>query len=344
MFRLLYIGTFPPPAEGGVRLGVQTLANELKERDDVVLDIVDISKNGGVITRLWFFIRKFWNVIWRARASDLIVFSAPTSYTPLFGGVLFLISRLSSRPLVLRHSAGHNDLLYLRMNALGRWWMRNTVFAAELNLYQTKPQVEFFKSVCTGQVMLFPNHRKPPKELERRSSRVAKRFVFIGRVEVAKGADILIDAFDSISIDAELDLYGKDLIDVAEKIESLDHVSYRGTFDHGQVFEVLKQYDALILPSTYEGQPGVIVESFLAGLPVIATTIPGIQDIVQDGVNGLLFPSGDRDELKKAIELLGSDETVYRRLAENVWDTKDQFSSGFWSKLFHERCLSLISN
>jgi glycosyltransferase involved in cell wall biosynthesis len=58
-----------------------------------------------------------------------------------------------------------------------------------------------------------------------------------------------------------------------------------------EVVPTLRNYDALIFPSYYqgEGHPGVLVEAMMAGLPIITTQFRSIPELVQDGVNGLLM-------------------------------------------------------
>ena len=63
----------------------------------------------------------------------------------------------------------------------------------------------------------------------------------------------------------------------------------------------LTRADALVLPSFAEGVPVVLMEAMAAGLPVIATRIAGIPELVQDGVSGLLVPPGNAPALAKAI-------------------------------------------
>ena len=342
LLRILYIGTFPPP-EGGVRLGVQTLAEELERHPCVEVDKVDISTDIGAIRRVGFYLRRFLYILRRGQQADVLSFCAPTKYAFAFGVPLYLISRLLRRPLVLRHTAGHNDQLYCESNAISKFIFRKTVLSAELNLYQTSSQVEFFKSLCSGEVLHFPNHRKMPVQAERRAARVARRFVFIGRLEAAKGADDLIEVFSTLGSDVSLDLYGDDNFGLGRQLSSSGNIRYRGTYQYNQVFTVLQQYDVLILPSLYEGQPGVIVESFLSGMPVIATRIPGIQDIVENGETGLLVTVKEKSELRAAIETLATQEAVYKRLSQNVWDGRHRFSSEFWGNVFFEKCVSLAS-
>jgi glycosyltransferase involved in cell wall biosynthesis len=71
-----------------------------------------------------------------------------------------------------------------------------------------------------------------------------------------------------------------------------------------------------VLSSRHEGLPRAAVESLAAGVPVVATAVDGIPEVVRDGVNGILAPPGDPVGLGRGIvELLG-DEELHRRMAE----------------------------
>jgi glycosyltransferase involved in cell wall biosynthesis len=80
----------------------------------------------------------------------------------------------------------------------------------------------------------------------------------------------------------------------------------------------LSAFDIFVLPSIKEGLPYAILEAGLAKLPTVATAIGGIQDIITDGVSGLIVPPKDPGALAEAIQLLIQDEGLRTRLAENL--------------------------
>ena len=80
----------------------------------------------------------------------------------------------------------------------------------------------------------------------------------------------------------------------------------------------LKNFDIFVLPSLKEGLPYVILEAGLAGLPVIASNVGGIPEIIENGKDGLLVPPADPKELIKAIKKLIEDKTLRENLAKNL--------------------------
>ena len=80
----------------------------------------------------------------------------------------------------------------------------------------------------------------------------------------------------------------------------------------------LKNFDIFVLPSIKEGLPYVILEAGLAGLPVVASQVGGIPEIIKDGENGLLVPPKNPEALAEAIKKLIADKNMREKLAENL--------------------------
>ena len=106
------------------------------------------------------------------------------------------------------------------------------------------------------------------------------------------------------------------LQDGAEKLGIEDYVTFTGKVSN--VKDYLKQFDLFISSSLWEGLPTVIMEAMLAGVPVVATSIPGSIDLVTPGVNGWLASPNKPDHLAEVIvdALLDSEHREsYRRAA-----------------------------
>jgi glycosyltransferase involved in cell wall biosynthesis len=74
--------------------------------------------------------------------------------------------------------------------------------------------------------------------------------------------------------------------------------------------------DAVWLGSEYEGLPNAIMEAMVAGVPVVATDIPGCRDLIQSGESGFLVPVGGRAERARATLKILEDSNLARRLGE----------------------------
>jgi glycosyltransferase involved in cell wall biosynthesis len=83
----------------------------------------------------------------------------------------------------------------------------------------------------------------------------------------------------------------------------------------------LSSFDLFVLPSLWEGLPNSLLEAMAMGLPAIASAVDGIPEIIEDGQNGLLVPSGDPLALSEKIEALAADPERRQRLGKAARET-----------------------
>ncbi len=135
------------------------------------------------------------------------------------------------------------------------------------------------------------------------------RFSFIGSIMPHKGVDVLVDAFSRVSgRDAELRVYGDPgyapdyYASVVGRARN-GSVRFMGKFDNGDVYRILQETDALVVPSVWcENSPLTMHEAVLAGVPVIASNIGGMAELVRRTGNGLLFEVASVDDLHAKID------------------------------------------
>ena len=134
--------------------------------------------------------------------------------------------------------------------------------------------------------------------------------VMIGSLEERKGHARAFDALAALPGGVKLIIAGAGEEDRALRgkavslgLEGRVHfLGYRADVD-----ALLSECDALLLPSTLEATPYVIIEAMASGLPVVASNLYGIPEIVRDGETGLLVDPGAREELVRAIAALAQD-------------------------------------
>ncbi|MBK5928467.1 glycosyltransferase [Rhodobaculum claviforme] len=139
--------------------------------------------------------------------------------------------------------------------------------------------------------------------------------LFIGRLAPVKGVRLLLDAFVAVHRkhpDATLTLVGDgpDMARLRARAAALGlegAVTFRGQLGEAEVAATLGAADMLVLPSFAEGVPMVLMEAMASRLPVVATRVGGVAELVEDGVSGLLVPPGNTDALAAAIERLLAD-------------------------------------
>ena len=111
----------------------------------------------------------------------------------------------------------------------------------------------------------------------------------------------------------------KDRLVFTEQIERLglaNNLFITGRVPHAQVLAWIKEMDIFAFPSLHEGSPNAILEAMACGLPMVATAVGGICDLIADNQNGLLVPPGCADTLFEKLMMLAQDEDLRDRLGK----------------------------
>jgi glycosyltransferase involved in cell wall biosynthesis len=102
----------------------------------------------------------------------------------------------------------------------------------------------------------------------------------------------------------------------AEALGIAGSVRFLGYVSQGAVADLLAQSDLLALPSFAEGLPVVYMEALASRVPVVASRVAGVPELVQDGVTGFTVPPGDVDSLAERMTSLLSDPVRARAMGE----------------------------
>ena len=160
-------------------------------------------------------------------------------------------------------------------------------------------------------------------------------FGFIGGVGFYKGVHQLVKAYAglpaSLKERSRLEIFGKyeqpyvDAVTQAYLNDGADRrrVTFHGRFSPDDIPAITNQIDISVLPSLCaDTAPQTIFESFNAGLPIIAPRVGGFPDFVIDGENGLLYPAGDVDGLRKCLATVLGDVSLIGRFRDRIPKTK----------------------
>lgn len=168
--------------------------------------------------------------------------------------------------------------------------------------------------------------RWPASKLERRRKRLELRLDHedvlvgcVGRLDAQKGHSVLIDAMDRLRdshkvrcvIIGDGPLRGR-LEAQIRRLNLERSVWLLGERD--DVVSWLSAFEAFVLPSLWEGLPNALLEAMAIGLPVVASDVDGVPEVVTSGHNGLLAPPRDPRALAQAIALLSEDASLRRQL------------------------------
>jgi glycosyltransferase involved in cell wall biosynthesis len=216
---------------------------------------------------------------------------SPTSWSPFHRGATYL-----ERPRWLREQLLRAERIVAPSHFLRSVFVRNGYAAERIEVigYGVDP------------ARLGTRAARPP-----RIAGTPLRVGFFGSLSPHKGVDVAVDAVLRTPGPIELHLFGRttDFPAFAETLRARaaadPRIRFEPPFPRERLGEALATIDVLAVPSRwYENTPFVVLEAFAGGVPVLASDLGGLRELVTDGVNGELFPRGDAAALSTRLARL----------------------------------------
>lgn len=141
-------------------------------------------------------------------------------------------------------------------------------------------------------------------------------FVFLSRIIPEKGCNTIIEAVKKLNKkytdNFTVDFYGPFEAEYEsqfkDKISIINNISYKGFLDlrNQRNYDILAKYDAMLFPTYWHGEgfPGIIIDAFVSGLPVIATDWSLNADIIEDGKTGVILKENTIEALADAMDTM----------------------------------------
>jgi glycosyltransferase involved in cell wall biosynthesis len=193
--------------------------------------------------------------------------------------------------------------------AIGTWQNKVTRYIA-LNEFCKQKFIE--GGLPEKHIVVKPNFVDfpAPSDLSRQG------FLFVGRLSPEKGVDVLVKAFKKLS-NASIRIAGTG--PEATLFNGIAGLQTLGDLPSEAVRVEMNQSMALILPSVcYESFPRTLVEAFSCGLPVIASRIGALAELIEDGITGLLFEPGNDDDLAAKLKWAQQNPEQMRQMGQNA--------------------------
>lgn len=163
-----------------------------------------------------------------------------------------------------------------------------------------------------------------------RSNQAASRgqkLIYLGRLVTEKGIWTLLDAMAKQQSASELIFMGEGPLrkDIEEYIEQGNYrfrVAFTGHVSQSKMRDTMLEASAVVVPSLWEEPLGLVVwEALACGIPVIASAVGGIPEMIRNNQNGILVPKGDSDKLASAIDQLLGDPVFYKEIQKGAEET-----------------------
>lgn len=334
MSRLLFFGPryHKSGQVGGIVVSFEMLLGEL-DKMDVDYIAIDTNKRNynnrlmAMVKILWYAARLI------PKASHISLHGTAKDYVYIAPSVVCL-SKLCGKSVSLRKFAGSFREVYADASSMSKFLIRYVLRNASVNFFQTRYLVDFFSDFNPNTFWL-PTAR-PRSKMHRGTEPFGARFIFLGHVSREKGILELIEAADRLPDNYRVDIFGHLVEENLEANIAASKTTYKGWLAPHEVSEVLIGYDVLVLPTFWkgEGYPGVIIEAFSVGIPVVATALEGIKEIVVHGENGLLVEPKNVDQLVEAIQSFSKEN--YPKFTMNAKKSFEQFDSAVVTRKYFD--------
>jgi len=318
-----------PEKTGGVIVLFEDLVSFCNEHS-VQYRVIDTNKENYSNKLFAFFIIYFKLIVNIPKSTHVSLHGTANDYL-FIAPMALIISKILNRPLSLRKFAGNYIEIYTHYSFFKKviisWILKN----ASYSFFETKYLVTYFRKYNKN-TFWFPNVRK--KQTQQVDAVYRKKFIFIGLVCKDKGVEVLLNAAQLLPAEYTVDIFGRLSTDFSTDFFDTKQIHYKGELQAEDVISTLLQYDILVLPSFREGYPGVILEALSIGMPVIATKLEGIQEILKNN-SGILIATNSVKQLTNAI--LSISQNNYNHYSSSAFKEFENFDTQIRTKEFLKR-------
>jgi glycosyltransferase involved in cell wall biosynthesis len=349
--RILISGHLPPPM-GGIATYCQSLLNSsLPEQVDLLF--VETSSQKRTLSQTGSL--SFSNLIWALedciRFAKAVIKHRPqvTHIATAFGlsfvkhSVCVIIARLAGSRVLLHH---HCSIVAMYMDRpwWWKWYVRQIIRLTNGVIALSKEWQQLTTIIPGCKVYDLPNaidlsayRAIAQKRKDGEKNPLPLKVLYLGYLGRNKGTFELLDAAKEIAAKETpifFDLVGEELSggekeELKQKIiqDGLDNiVTLHPPVAGDAKNDFFQKADIFAYPSYSEGMPMAVIEAMACGLPIIATRVGGLPDLVSDGINGILVDAGNPGQIASALELLSANSEMRLSMgAESSQTAGDKF-------------------
>ena len=252
----------------------------------------------------------------------------------------YIYSKILKRKLIVRYSGGDVHFISKTKGSTREYIIAKTIFdrikveAIQIALSSDMKRDLIKLGAREDKIVIIPN---PIDEIffKIKPNYEGGNIGFVGRLIERKGIKTLIDAFKILIKrykSLKLILIGdgplkNKIIEEIKYTKMANKIEITGFKPYSEIPNMLKELSIFIFPAHYgEGSPNALLQAMAAKLPIIATNINGIRDLIKDGYNGILVPPGNPRKLSEATAKLLRDKALAMELGRNAYEIAKKYS------------------
>ena len=201
----------------------------------------------------------------------------------------------------------------------------NWIFISEYNMHLAQNNLKY---ISQSKLIYIPINSSFFQTMNSKKTNI-RRIIYVGSISKRKGlSDLLraIQILDNQSIYFHLDVVGgfieksykKEVEKIISNFSPQQQIEFHGWLTQNEINRLMQKVSILVLPSYQETTPGVIAEAMAAGKIVIATTVGGIPEMVDDKKSGFLFEKGNVVELVEILRHLNINYRYIKNISKNA--------------------------
>ena len=317
--------------KGNIATNGETMKNQmLLQRFEDLYDKVVAVDAYNWRKRPWCFFEILWSLIWNRGAKVVISASGAASW--LYDFLYYIPLKKNVNDWVIGGS------LPLRIEQ-GVYHVKSL---AKLNrvIVEGEQMVKDLQAKGLNNVVRVPNFKPVEYKVKLKEKHKGEpyHFVFLSRVHPDKGISEIIAACKELNSQGYQEKYTMSLYGPIEKgyeaifekeVKSCSNIEYKGFLNlmKPEGYDELSQYDVMLFPTYWDGEgfPGIVIDAYIAGLPIIASDWNMNKEVVKDGKTGYIVPVKDSKSLAAKMLLLMENDALLNQMRKDCAAYATQF-------------------
>jgi L-malate glycosyltransferase len=324
--KVLFLSSLPPPV-GGISTWTKKIFDSGLP-DGYVPSLVNINlpnhcrvfKWQGPSHQLVRTVRIFWSLLWQliCHRPHIVHLNCSLSPVGIFRDLLcaFLV-RLWKIPIISHYHGNVPDFPRTQYKGLSFRALSTLANVSHSNIVLNKGSLHCMSNIVTDEhspPVVVPNFIEDDvfvyRAVGRQAAHERLRILFIGWVTAIKGCREILEVARQLP-EADFFLIGPLMADMQTPLQRRPvNVTLSGTLERPEVFRALCASDIFLFPSWTEGFPNAVLEAMAVGLPVVATRVGAIPEMIEDGKGGVLLEQADVASLVRALRTLMDDTSL----------------------------------